>query len=146
MMRIRRAEAGMLPALYRIETACFSSPWSEDSVSAELGDESSVFLTAEDESGPFGFVIVKIAADECEVYNIAVLPEHRRKGAARALLEAALEKARALGAHSAYLEVRESNEAAKKLYFSMDFVALGLRKDYYYEPRENAVLMKKELQ
>ena len=144
-MTVRKAGAEMLPELCSIERACFSSPWSEGSIIAELGDESSVFLVAEDEKALLGFVIVKVAADECEVYNIAVMPEHRRKGAARKLLEAALGKAKERGALAAYLEVRESNEAAQKLYISMGFEAIGLRKDYYDGPRENAVLMKKEL-
>ncbi|MBQ4369606.1 MAG: ribosomal protein S18-alanine N-acetyltransferase [Oscillospiraceae bacterium] len=145
MMEIRKAEAGMLPELCRVERECFSSPWSEAAIRAEIDDENSIFLASGDENGLSGFVIVKAAADECEVYNLAVMPGCRRRGAARSLLGASLLQASERGAISAYLEVRESNEAAKRLYLSMGFEEIGLRRDYYDDPKENAVIMKKEL-
>jgi [ribosomal protein S18]-alanine N-acetyltransferase len=86
-----------------------------------------------------GFLVVRrVAPDECEILNLAVAPEHRRKGVARALVEAAIQDRR----DTFFLEVRESNTAAQAFYKSMGFQGVSRRREYYQSPLESAIVMK----
>ncbi|HZP18340.1 MAG TPA: ribosomal protein S18-alanine N-acetyltransferase [Terriglobales bacterium] len=87
-----------------------------------------------------GFVIGRVTAGECELENIVVSPRHQRHGIGSRLLQALVERARARGAARIFLEVRESNEAARALYERCGFAATGRRRNYYDNPREDAVL------
>ncbi len=126
-----------------IEKACFSSPWSLDSIKNSLGNSNTRFLTAEHkQSGAIiGFCAYTCIVDECEILNIAVYPEHRKKGAARSLLKTAINDAEKNGVRSFFLEVRESNLAAISLYKSFGFKCISKRKNYYSFPKEDALLM-----
>ena len=92
-----------------------------------------------------GYVLLMIVAGEATLMRVAVLPEHRRRGIAIQLMQAAFAHCRRYGAPVCFLEVRVSNDAAKRLYESLGFEPLGVRKDYYSSPVEDAVMMKKEL-
>src|SRR4030095_17049032 len=83
----------------------------------------------------------RLAAGELEILNLAVAPGDRRLGLGRRLLEAALRRGATAGASRALLEVRASNDAARSLYSEFGFVSLGVRKDYYVEPREDALVL-----
>jgi ribosomal-protein-alanine N-acetyltransferase len=99
-------------------------------------------LVADDSSGTVaGYVIALAAADECEILNIAVSATSRRTGLGGTLLDSALERAAARGAEQFYLEVRESNEAAKRLYASRGFNELSRRRKYYRDPVEDALVL-----
>ena len=92
-----------------------------------------------------GFVVTRLAADEMEILNFAVLPEHRREGFGRRLLERALRENRRQGATRAYLEVRASNSAAIEFYKANGFKMFGHRPSYHCDPVEDAVLMERDL-
>jgi ribosomal-protein-alanine N-acetyltransferase len=88
-------------------------------------------------------MVLRLAADELEVMNLGVVPEHRRRGLARWLLGFGLELGARRGARRALLEVRRSNGPALALYASMGFSPLGVRRDYYDSPREDAVVLQR---
>ncbi len=95
---------------------------------------------------PAGFILAAIGADELHIHSVVVDPRARRLGLGRALARAALEDGAATGQRIALLEVRRSNSAAIRLYRSLDFVAVRVRRDYYADPREDAVEMACELE
>ena len=93
------------------------------------------------ERGIRAYVVLRLAADELQVMNLGVVPEHRRQGLARWLMGFALELGARRGARRALLEVRRSNQPALALYASLGFVPLGVRPGYYQSPREDAVVL-----
>ncbi len=123
-----------------IEAACFSSPWNSLTLEAELENECSHIFTAVDGGKAVGYVLLYIVAGEADIVRVAVLPEYRRRGVARELLTRAFEKIDG----AVFLDVRESNTPAIELYKSLGFEDTGVRKNYYSNPTENAVLMKRE--
>jgi len=143
---ITEADASMLPALMAIETASFTCPWSEESFRAALeSDAVSVPVCLSGEGVPVGFACLMTVADEGELLNIAASPEYRRKGVAQALMEHCLNLCHTRGVSVLYLEVRESNAPARSLYRKNGFGEIGVRRNYYEKPRENAVLMRRVL-
>ena len=82
------------------------------------------------------------AADEAEILNLCVAPAARRSGSGRALVRAILRRVAALGARAAYLEVRQSNHAARRLYESEGFAPVGRRRAYYRRPVEDAIVLR----
>ncbi len=144
-MRIVRAEGRHLDGITKIERASFPDPWSRESISYYLDAPDGETLALEDGGVVAGFAIYHVSFEEAELYNIAVRPDFRRRGAGRALLAAVLERARAKGAERMFLEVRKSNAAAVELYRSAGFSVCGERRGYYENPREDAVLMDMEL-
>lgn len=122
-----------------IERECFSRPWNEASIEAELENDFSRFLIAVENGRAVGYVGLYVLTGEADIVRVAVLPEHRNKGIAKAVLTKSLEYA----SGEVFLDVRESNSTAISLYKSLGFEDTGVRKDYYSDPTENAVLMKK---
>ena len=108
-----KAAGDDIEAICDIERACFSDPWS------------------------YGTVLY----EDCDINNVAVLPEYRRRGIGRRMMESFLVRCRGKGAKRVLLEVRESNLAAIGLYAAFGFAVIGKRRDYYDDPREDAVLM-----
>jgi len=127
----------------RVEHASFPSPWSEDSFRAELRDpELSYPLILEDIDGTFcGYAIFHHIIDEIHLVNIAVAPEQRRKGYADKLVRTVLHLGEALGGRFFTLEVRASNHAAQALYLKHGFHSVALRKGYYQDEGEDALVM-----
>lgn len=125
-----------------IECACFSIPWTEQSIAESLGSDSTYFNIAYADGEPAGYMSIQLAADEGDIMRVAVLPQFRRLGIGRALLTKCFEDNLF---DSVFLDVRENNTPAIKLYQSFGFEKIGLRKNYYANPTENAVMMKKEL-
>ena len=140
---IRRAGLGEedAQAAIFIENSCFEHPWSEDGVRESINNEHTLFLFAEADGEPAGSISAwLIPPFECQILNLAVLPQYRRMGAARALLSAMEEEASKLGIDDSTLEVRVSNSAAIALYESCGYTAAGIRKNYY-ENSEDAIIM-----
>ena len=123
--------------VYEMEKTCFSDPWSALSFRKEREAER-LYLAMEDDT-LLGYIVYWRIIDECEIANIAVDPDRRGEGIGGALLGHAL----ACGADKFFLEVRESNEAAKALYFKYGFTPYGKRKNYYRDPTEDAILLSK---
>lgn len=138
---IRRAAAEDAPAIAGAERVCFTDPWSEGALLETLQDETSLGLLAEMSGRLAGYLLARTIAGEAEILSVAVLPEARRRGIGRALLEAGLRSLAARAATDVYLEVRESNEGARRLYLASGFRPVGLRPGYYSRPRESAFVL-----
>lgn len=126
----------------QLENACFSMPWSKKSFLDSLQREDTLFFVCEEEEEIVGYVGMYISFDEAEITNIAVAPDCRNKGYGRKLLLAAKEELLARSVAELFLEVRVSNEPAIHLYEKMGFEQIGIRKNYYERPREDAIIMK----
>ena len=96
---------------------------------------------AESEAGVVGLLVARVAADEMEILNLAVEPAWRRRGAASALLQAAIEHGRRAGAARVFREVRQSTQAARQFYERHGFAVAGRRVRYYRQPEEDALVM-----
>ena len=127
-----------------LEKICFSDPWSENSVASELNNPLSVWLVAEENGIVCGYVGSQTVLDETDMMNIAVHPDFRRKGIAAALIAELVRLLKERGSRILRLEVRESNAPAISLYETMGFTQLGFRKNYYRNPKENALILGKE--
>ena len=125
-----------------LETQCFSCPWTAAQLRSQLKDEHHEFIAAVDENDTvLGYVGMMYVLDEGYISNVAVAEEKRRQGIGDALLDALLAFAKEKKLSFVTLEVRESNDAAVALYTKHGFKRVGLRKNYYEKPRENAILM-----
>lgn len=140
-MKIRFMTEADLEQAAAIEAVCFREPWSLDLLSSGFENKWNLYLAAEEDGRLAGYGAVCVIAGEGEIQRIAVLEEFRRQGLGRKLLDAMVAAARNRGARAMTLEVRESNEPAIKLYFSAGFRTEAQRKDYYRNPREDALIM-----
>lgn len=138
------AEADV-PAVAAVEQSCFSVPWSEESIRAELQNRTAHVWTLSVCREIVGYVGVHVVLDEAEVMNLAVLPAFRRRGYAKLLLETALAFCSEAGCAFLSLEVRESNTAAIALYGALGFTQRGRRRRYYQQPTEDALLLTRDL-
>lgn len=127
-----------------LEKICFNDPWSENSIASELDNRLSHWLVALDDEKVVGYVGSQTVLGETDMMNIAVHPAYRKKGIATELIEALIQVLKERGSHSLMLEVRESNNPAKELYLKMGFELVGIRKNYYRNPKENALILRKE--
>ena len=127
-----------------LERQCFADPWSEGSIASELDNPLSLWLVAEHNGAVCGYVGSQTVLDETDMMNIAMHPDCRRQGIAAALIEELVSRLKERGSHILRLEVRESNTPAIALYNSMGFIQLGIRKNYYRNPKENALILGKE--
>lgn len=129
-----------------LEKRCFSGPWSESSIASELENPLSYWLVALAEGQVVGYVGSQTVMPEADMMNIAVAPEFRRQGIASRLLDGLLAHLRGEGVQSLTLEVRASNEGAKALYGAWGFAQVGRRPNYYFSPREDGLIFRKELE
>lgn len=132
-------------AAAEIENICFSDSWGDISVGLTAADNGGVFAVAEIDGMAAGYVIGRVCADESELYRIAVLPQLRGKGIAKALTEEFFRQSVLLGAEKAFLEVRSENIPAIRLYEKCGFTAAGKRKNYYVNPTDDAVIYVRDL-
>ena len=133
-----------MSAVAALEKICFSDPWSENSVSSELKNKLSLWLVAEENGTVAGYIGSQTCGEESDVMNVAVHPDFRRRGIAEALVNALVAELKAIGSHCLTLEVRASNVPAIALYEKMGFSEIGRRKNYYRNPREDALILRKE--
>ena len=133
-----------VPAVAALEKCCFCDPWSEKSVAGELSNDLSLWLVAVEEGEVAGYVGSQTVLGETDMMNVAVSPDHRRRGIAERLITALVEALRERGSHCLTLEVRASNAPAIGLYEKLGFSQVGRRPNYYRNPREDALILRKE--
>ena len=143
-MRITLMESAHVSQVAQLEKLCFSAPWSENSISSELTNPLSCWLVALDGDRVAGYVGSQTVLDESDMMNIAVDPRYRRQGIAQALVEELVKCLARKESRCLTLEVRASNAGAIALYEKLGFVQVGLRKNYYRNPREDAMILRKE--
>jgi ribosomal-protein-alanine N-acetyltransferase len=144
MIKIREMTAADVPQVAALEKECFQDPWSEKSIAEELDHEYSLWLVAVENDQVLGYVGSQTAMWETDMMNIAVAPSRRREGLGNILVTELIRELRNWGSNSLALEVRVSNEPARALYESLGFHQVGLRKNYYRNPKEDALILRKE--
>ncbi len=144
-MIIRKMQMQDVPAIAELEKLCFSDPWSENSIASELNNSLSYWLVAEDNGKIAGYVGSQSVLDAADVMNLAVSPQYRQQGIGQALITALVEHLQENNVIVLLLEVRVSNAPAIALYEKMGFVQVGRRPKYYHNPREDALILRKEL-
>ena len=140
-IKIRKMTKEDAKELSKLDKVSFSVPWSENQFKGEAENEIATYYLATDDEKIVGYIGYWNVLNEGNITNIAVLPEYRRQKIASSLLEYAIKNAIAEKLSLMTLEVRKSNEPAKNLYSKFGFEALGIRKDYYHKPLEDAVIM-----
>ena len=146
MLELRRLQLRDLNAIEEIERRSYPTPWSRSMFASELAKPSSIWLGAFDGEGGelIGYLIISRYVDAWHVMNVAVAPEHRRHGIALALLDRLFELTAGEGRRGYTLEVRVSNEGAIRLYERAGFKPRGIRRGYYTDNREDALIMWKD--
>jgi ribosomal-protein-alanine N-acetyltransferase len=147
VFRERRMTAADIPAVAALEREVFTDAWSEEAFRSEVIDRRTSWpVVLEDEEGHLAaYMVAWLVADEVHLGNIAVAPTHRRRGLARRLLAALERKGHERGARLVTLEVRRSNEAARTLYEDLGFRTVQIRRAYYADNKEDAMVMMKRL-
>ena len=136
--------ADHVPQVAQLERECFHDPWSESSIASELKNPLSLWVVALDGQQVAGYVGSQSVMGEADMMNIAVLPQYRRMGIAQELVGRLVTALREQDVHSLTLEVRASNEPAKALYSKLGFYQVGCRPNYYRNPKEDALILRKE--
>lgn len=142
---VRLATLADIDAVSVIESAAFADPWPAEAFQAQLARSVVWFAVAELHDEVVGYVVEIVVGDEAEIANIAVGSEYRGLGIGAKLLDSALHESQARGVESVYLEVRESNTAARRLYASRRFSKIGRRSGYYRNPPEDAIVLRRSL-
>jgi [ribosomal protein S18]-alanine N-acetyltransferase len=141
-MEIRFMTVDDLDAVMEIEYSSFSIPWSREAFYNEIEQNHlSTYLVVEDGERVAGYCGVWLVVDEAHITNVAVLPDYRGQGLGEALMQRIMKIAKEVGARVMTLEVRVSNKAAQGLYRKMGFQDGGIRKRYYSDNQEDALVM-----
>lgn len=140
-MIIRTMQKGDVAAVAALEAQIFSMPWSAAGFADTLLREDVIFLVAYEQDELLGYVGIYCTLDEGEITNVAVAPAARRRGIARALLTELKRQLACRNVAQIVLEVRVSNEPAIRLYEQLGFSVLGVRKNFYEKPTEDAYIM-----
>ena len=143
-MTITNMTSAHVAQIAELEKCCFNDPWSENSISSELNNRLSCWLVALESDVVIGYVGSQTVLGETDMMNIAVHPDYRNQGVAKKLIQNLMDIISEQGSHSLMLEGRQSNEPAKNLYASLGFETVGIRKNYYRNPKENALILRKE--
>lgn len=131
-------------AIAELEKICFSDPWSVNSVESELNNPLSLWLVAMDGEKLVGYIGSQTVLGEGDMMNLAVSPEYRRQGVGEGLVSALVAALSEKGATRLALEVRATNDPAIALYEKLGFLVAGRRPNYYRNPKEDALIMRKE--
>ena len=144
MMKYVRMDEGHVAQIAQLETECFSDPWSVRSITSELNNPLSLWLVAMNGEEVVGYVGSQSVLDEADMMNLAVSGLYRRQKIGEQLVELLIENLKKRAVKSLSLEVRISNEPAIRLYEKLGFVQVGRRPKYYTNPREDALILRKE--
>ena len=128
----------------QLEKASFSDPWSENSIRSELNNPLSLWVVALDGETVVGYVGSQSVLGESDMMNIAVSDQYRGRKIATTLVNVLIDRLRKQGNYQLTLEVRISNEPARKLYEKLGFFEVGRRPNYYHNPKEDALILRKE--
>lgn len=140
-MLVRKMEESDLAQVIAIELETFSDPWNGDDFKGSLTNENNWYLVTEVDGRIAGYCGYWGIVGEGYIYNVAVKKEYRMQGVGYHMLKSMLEQAKGRGITSLTLEVRQSNELAIRLYGKLGFTSVGIRKDFYILPKEDAVIM-----
>ena len=139
---IRKAETKDIKEMAALDLVCFPAPWSEEAFRQELEENNLAFyVVAELKEKVVGYAGLWAILDEGHITNVAVSPEHRKRGIGRAVVEVLVDATEQAGLNSFTLEVRTSNITAQNLYKKFGFIEAGLRKGYYEDNGEDALIM-----
>ena len=138
---IRRMTIDDVDGVAAVEAATFPTPWSRDAFASEMKNVAARYLVAEKDGSIIGYAGAWIILDESHITNIAVMESCRGQGIGRRLTHGLMQYLSNLGAAYATLEVRKSNAVAQSLYVSLGFIKLGVRKRYYEDNGEDALIM-----
>lgn len=127
-----------------LERLCFNDPWSVKSIASELNNKLSLWLVAVDSETVVGYVGSQTVLGETDMMNIAVHPDYRKQGIGTSLILELIRELSSRGSHSLMLEVRASNEQAISVYSKLGFSEIGCRRNYYRNPKEDALILRKE--
>lgn len=144
-MEIRQMQAEDVSAIAELEKICFHDPWSENSIASELNNPLACWLVAIVDGELAAYVGSQTVLDGSDMMNIAVSPQYRRQGIAEALILALCKALKERNSICLLLEVRASNIPAISLYEKLDFIQVGRRKNYYRNPKEDALILRREL-
>ena len=142
MMEIVKMEQSHVAPIAALEKLCFSDPWSENSIAYELTSRLSYWLVAVENGEVVGYIGSQSVLGESDMMNVAVHPDHRRKGIAEALVLALAKDLKERDNVCLTLEVRVSNTPAIALYEKLGFTQVGRRPNYYRNPKEDALILK----
>ncbi|CAN5661178.1 ribosomal protein S18-alanine N-acetyltransferase [soil metagenome] len=142
---LRKLSLPDLSRVVEIETVSFSTPWRRETFESLLGRTDTDMIAAVEADMLVGYAICWTVVDQAELGNVAVAMEARGRGLGRMLVVESLERVRKRGARECFLEVRESNTSARKLYEQTGFTVIGRRSGYYRKPIEDAFVMRVEL-
>jgi ribosomal-protein-alanine N-acetyltransferase len=145
MIKIEKMDESHVAPIAQLETLCFSDPWSENSIASELASRLSYWLVAVEDGQVLGYIGSQSVLGESDMMNVAVHPDHRRRGIAEMLVTTLSHDLKERDNVCLTLEVRASNMPAIGLYEKLGFVQVGLRKNYYRNPREDALILRKAL-
>ena len=143
-MKIVTMTADHVSQVAALEAICFHDPWSENSIAAELENSLSLWLVALDGETVVGYVGSQSVMGWADMMNIAVHPQCRRQGVAQELVERLVAALKENDVTCLTLEVRASNEPAKALYGKLGFQQVGRRPNYYRNPKEDALILRRE--
>ena len=138
---IRRATKQDIPKIVEIEKVSFSDPWDKQLFLDAIDSENKYLMVAEHGGEIEGYIVLEKVLDEGHITDLAVGGKYRKKGVASELVNDALALARGMDIKEIFLEVRETNEAAKKLYSKFGFREIGRRKGYYPKANEDALVL-----
>lgn len=144
-MKLVPMDLSHVQAVSHLEEICFHDPWSVNAISGEVSNPLSLWIVALDGERVVGYIGSQSVIDQADMMNIAVDPDYRRRGIAERLVGALESKLKERGIKSLFLEVRVSNEPARTLYEKIGFTKVGCRPGYYSKPKEDALIMRKEL-
>lgn len=144
-LKFLKMTAEHMDAVYRIEEESFFTPWSKKSIRQEIDNPIGRYIVLMEGEELVAYGGFWLLAPEANINNIAVAPDFRGRGYSRRLMSRLMEMAREEGAREMYLEVRSSNQVAQGLYRSLDFKMIGLRRGYYVDTDEDAIVMRAEL-
>lgn len=145
MLVVRRMKLEDCQQVAIIEAESFSMPWSMQAFKDTLKMENYCYFVAEQNGEILGYCGFTFVLDEAEIPNVCVKASARQQGIGKQMMKFLEEEAKKLGIAILYLEVRQSNQSARRLYTSLGFEEDGIRRDFYELPKENAVLMHKTL-